>query len=152
MQRRRFLQTAVAAGGTSIAAGSGLLMPGSALAKQSDPFQAKSVNEVLESLGATAAEASDKIRIRAPSVAENGAAVPVGVTSTIAGTTEIITITAANPKPLSARYRFAPGANPSVESRFKMGKTTTFIAMVKADGKYYTAQTEIKVTRGGCGG
>jgi sulfur-oxidizing protein SoxY len=33
-----------------------------------------------------------------------------------------------------------------------MGQTSNVIALVKADGKYYYASKEVKVTLGGCGG
>ena len=39
-----------------------------------------------------------------------------------------------------------------VSTRIKMGQTSNVFALVKADGKYYVASKEIKVTLGGCGG
>ena len=152
MNRRHFLARCVATGAAGAAISTGLLMPGIAGATEFDPFQARSVDDVLKALGIVGTEASDQITIRAPAVAENGATVPIGIQSAIEGTTEIITIAAANPKPLAARYRFGKGATPAVESRLKIGKTTDVIAVVKADGKYYTAKMPVKVTTGGCGG
>jgi len=152
MKRRSFLKGSLIAGATGAVIGAGLLTPGIALAEESGAFAAKSVEDVLKALGAAGAETSDKIKIKAPEIAENGAVVPVGITSELEGTTEIITITAANPTPMSARYTFGEGAVPAVKSRFKMGKTTDVIAVVKAGDKYYTAKKEVKVTKGGCGG
>jgi len=149
MKRRSFLKGSLVAGA---AVSSGLLTPSMAFAEGANAFEAKSVDEVLKTLGAEGAEASDKIKIKAPEIAENGAVVPVGITSEIEGTTEIISITAANPTPLAAVYRFGEGTDTAVKSRFKMGKTTDVIAVVKAGDKYYTAKTEVKVTKGGCGG
>ena len=37
-------------------------------------------------------------------------------------------------------------------TRVKMGQSSNVYALVKADGKYYVASKEIKVTLGGCGG
>lgn len=152
MKRRSFLKGSIVAGATSVAVGAGLITPSLALAEETDPFKAKSVDEVLKILGVSGTEESDKIKIKAPEIAENGAVVPVGITSEIEGTTEIISITAANPTPLAAKYTFGEGAVTSVKSRFKMGKTTDVIAVVKAGDKYYTAKKEVKVTKGGCGG
>jgi len=151
MKRRSFLKSTLVASATGVAVGVGILSPNiaSAAAKLNE---AKSVDDVLKMLGATGAEASDKIKIKAPEIAENGAVVPVGITSEIEGTTEIISITAANPTPYSAKFTFGEGAVPAVKSRFKMGKTTDVIAVVKAGDKYYTAKTNVKVTKGGCGG
>ena len=44
------------------------------------------------------------------------------------------------------------GTEPALSTRVKMGQTSNVFAMVKADGKYYVASKEIKVTLGGCGG
>jgi len=149
MKRRSFLKGSLIAG---TAIGTGLFASGVALAEGSGAFGAKSVEDVLKALGASGAETSDKIKIKAPEIAENGAVVPVGITSELEGTTEIISITAANPTPMSAKYTFGEGAIPAIKSRFKMGKTTDVIAVVKAGDKYYTAKKEVKVTKGGCGG
>jgi sulfur-oxidizing protein SoxY len=78
--------------------------------------------------------------------------VPVVITSLLKGTTEILTIVAKNPKPLAARNKFGKRAISSISSRIKMGQTTDLIAVAKADDKYFMAQTNVKVTVGGCGG
>ncbi len=154
MKRRSFLKSALVASATGAAIGTGALSPNIAFAEAhgNDPFKAKSLDEVLKLLGASGAEASDKIKIKAPEIAENGAVVPVGATSKIDGTTEIIFITASNPTPLAAKYTFGESAVPAVKTRFKMGKTTDVIALVKAGDKFYTAKANVKVTKGGCGG
>ena len=154
MKRRSFLKSTMVAGATGAAVSAGILSPNMVFADAhgNDPFKAKSVDAVLKMLGATGAEASDKIKIKAPEIAENGAVVPVGITSMVAGTTEIVIITANNPTPLAAKYTFGEGADPAIKSRFKMGKTTDVIALVKAGDKFYTAKANVKVTKGGCGG
>ncbi len=154
MKRRSFLKSTLVASAAGAAVTAGILSPNLAFAAAhgSDLAAAKSVDEVLKLLGAEGAAESDKIKIKAPEIAENGAVVPVGITSELAGTTEIISITAANPTPFAAKYTIGEGATAAVKSRFKMGKTTDVIAVVKADGKYYTAKTNVKVTKGGCGG
>ena len=154
MKRRSFLKSTLVASATGAAVTSGILSPNTVFAAShgDDITKAKSVDEVLKMLGAEGAAESDKIKIKAPEIAENGAVVPVGITSEIEGTTEIISLTAANPTPFAARYKIGEGADAAVKSRFKMGKTTDVIAIVKAGDKYYTAKTNVKVTKGGCGG
>ncbi len=154
MKRRSFLKSTLVASATGAAVTAGILSPSTALAAAhgNDLSKAKTVDEVMKMLGATGAAASDKIKIKAPEIAENGAVVPVGITSEIPGTTEIVSLTAANPTPFAAKYTFGEGAVPAVKSRFKMGKTTDVVAVVKAGGKYYMAKTNVKVTKGGCGG
>ena len=41
---------------------------------------------------------------------------------------------------------------PAIANRLKMAKTTNVVAIVEADGKLYSANKEVKVTVGGCGG
>ncbi|MEE9310619.1 MAG: thiosulfate oxidation carrier protein SoxY [Cocleimonas sp.] len=151
MKRRSFLKSTVVA---SAAMSTGILSTNTAFAAAhgDDITKAKSVDEVLKMLGATGATESADIKIKAPEIAENGAVVPVGITSSIAGTTEITSITAANPTPFAARYVLGESAVPAVKSRFKMGKTTDVIVVVKAGDKFYTAKANVKVTKGGCGG
>lgn len=152
MERRCFLKDCAVIGATGVACSTGLLTSSIAFATESDPFQATSVDAVLAALGVDSSKVSDQIKITAPKVAENGASVPVAITSMIKGTTEIMTIVAENPKPLAARNRFAKGAIPWVNSRIKMGETTDVIALVKSEDGYYMAKTKVKVTVGGCGG
>ena len=152
MERRTFLQDCSLLGFTGFACSTGLLTSGIAFASGADPFQATSVNAVFAALGIKDPQASDRIIITAPKIAENGASVPIAITSTIKGTTEIITIVAKNPRPLAARNRYGKGAVPSISSRVKMSESTEVIAVVKADEGYFMAQTNVKVTMGGCGG
>ncbi len=151
MKRRSFLKSTVVA---SAAISTGIISTNTAFAAAhgDDITKAKSVDEVLKMLGATGATESADIKIKAPEIAENGAVVPVGITSNIAGTTEITSITAANPTPFAAKYIIGESAVPAVKSRFKMGKTTDVIVVVKAGDKFYTAKANVKVTKGGCGG
>jgi sulfur-oxidizing protein SoxY len=115
-------------------------------------FEAKTSAEALKTLGVGGAASSRDILITAPEIAENGAQVPVTVTSKIANTQSISIVVDKNPFPLSSTYEFSNGADSYVSTRLKMGQTSNVIAIVKADGKYFTASKEIKVTIGGCGG
>lgn len=115
-------------------------------------FESKSTAEALKSLGASGAAASRDIQITAPDIAENGAQVPVTVVSRIPNTQSISIIVDKNPFPLSSTFEFSNNADGYVSTRLKMGQTSNVIALVKADGKYFTATKEVKVTIGGCGG
>jgi len=152
MERRHFLKDCAVIGASGVACSTGLLTPGIAFATETDPFQATSVAAALEALGIVDAKISEEIKITAPKIAEDGASVPVVITSLLKGTTEILTIVEKNPKPLAARNKFGKRAISSISSRIKMGQTTDLIAVAKADDKYYMAKTNVKVTLGGCGG
>jgi len=131
----------------------GLLKPVMALAAwNKDAFAAKSAGDALKSLGASSTEPSKDIVIDAPQIAENGAVVPIEVTSNIPGTTAIAVVIEKNPFPLAARFDFKDGALPFVKLNAKMGETSDVRVVATAGGKHYAATREIKVTIGGCGG
>lgn len=152
--RRTLLKGGCAAGVVAFAASVGLLVPGRALAAQWNKaaFEAKSVADALKGMGAAGLADSKDILIKAPDIAENGSMIPVEVTSQIAGTQSISILAEKNPLPLLALFEFAEGAQGYVSTRIKMGQTSSVRVVVKADGKYYSAAREIKVTIGGCGG
>ena len=116
-----------------------------------DSFASKSVEEALKAIGGTAA-ANDQVSVVSPDIAEHGAVVPVGATSKLPNTTEIYLIVEKNPTPLAAGFMIPAGTAADVQTRLKMGQSTNVIAVVKADGKLYSATKETKVTLGGCGG
>ena len=117
-----------------------------------DAFKAKSDTDAIKSLYGKTAEPSDKVRLDAPEIAENGAVVPISVSSSLADVTSISILVADNPNALAASYKIPAGTLPSVANRLKMAKTTNVIAIVEAGGKLYSATKEVKVTVGGCGG
>jgi sulfur-oxidizing protein SoxY len=114
-------------------------------------FEVKTLADALKAVGGTPAS-SDQVTVVAPDIAENGAVVPVGATSKLPNTTEIYLIVEKNPMPLSAGFMIPAGTAPEVQTRLKMGQSSNVIAVVKADGKLYSATKETKVTLGGCGG
>ena len=103
-------------------------------------------------VGAASAQESKDIQIKAPDIAENGAVVPVEVISRIPNTQSIAIVAEKNPFPLVASFAFAAGAEGYASTRIKLGQTSNVRALVKtADGKFYAASKEVKVTIGGCG-
>ena len=149
--RRVLLQRAGALGAVLAA---GLLHPLASLAAawNKEAFAAKSAPDALKNLGASGAAPSKDIVIEAPQIAENGAVVPIEITSNIAGTTAIAVLVEKNPYPLVAKFDFMDGALPFVKLNAKMGETSNVRVVATAGGKHYTATREIKVTIGGCGG
>ena len=96
--------------------------------------------------------ASDKVTIIAPRIAENGSEVGVRVKSSLKNVEKIILLSDTNRYQLVASYTFSKDATPVIRSRIKIGKNSNVIAIVKADGKFYSAKQLVKVTIGGCGG
>ncbi|WP_342735777.1 thiosulfate oxidation carrier protein SoxY [Bradyrhizobium sp. B117] len=117
-----------------------------------EAFKLKNEADAIKALYGKTAEPSDKIKLDAPEIAENGGVVPISVTTTLDKVTSISFFVAENPNPLAASYRIPDGTLPGVANRLKMAKTTNVTAIVEADGKLYSATKEVKVTVGGCGG
>src|SRR3981081_2713684 len=117
-----------------------------------DAFKQKSEADAIKSLYGKTAEPSDKVKLDAPEIAENGAVVPISVSTTLADVTSISLLVSENPNALVASYKIPSGTVPTVANRIKMAKTSNVIAIVDAGGKLYSATKEVKVTLGGCGG
>ena len=114
-------------------------------------FAVTDLDGVFAELGGVPTD-SDLIQLDTPDIAENGAVVPVEVTSAIPGTSRIYLLVEKNPNPLSAGFDIPEGTDPYVATRVKVAQTCLIYAVVEADGKFYKMGRETKVTLGGCGG
>ncbi len=155
MNRRDVLRTSGGSVAMALAASAGLLTVKSASAQawNKTAFEVKSLNDVVKAMGGTSAtESKDISFVNAPDIAENGAVVPVGATSKIPKTESISILVEKNPNALSASFTIPEGTDPTISTRVKMSQTSNVYALVKADGKYFYAVKEVKVTLGGCGG
>jgi sulfur-oxidizing protein SoxY len=154
--RRNLLKTGGGMTLLTMLAAAGWLQPQAALAADAwnaAAFDTKSMDETMKALGGgTPAQSKDITFFQTPDIAENGAVVPIGVTSAIPKTESIAILIEKNPNMLAAVFDIPPGTDPSLSTRVKMGQSSNVYALVKADGKYYVASKEIKVTLGGCGG
>ncbi len=152
--RRVLLKGTFAAGATGLAISAGLLTPKAVLAAwPKAAFEAKDSKTALEaSMGSSDMTESADIKLKAPDIAENGAVVPVTVTSKIDGTEQISIVVAGNQTPLAATFNLGATTSGFVSTRIKMGKTSDVTAVVKAGGKLYSTSKNVKVTIGGCGG
>lgn len=152
--RRDALKAGGSAGLLAVLVGLGLVSPKLAQAAEwnKNIFGTKSIADALKELGVAQPEMSDAIQITAPDIAENGAMVPVEAVSNIPNTQTIAYLIENNPTTVAAVFDILPGTLPEVRTRVKMAKTSNVMVLVKADGKVFANQKEVKVTRGGCGG
>lgn len=116
-------------------------------------FDAKTMNDVVKALGASGAMESKDITLTGPDIAENGAVVPVGCSTTLTGVKRMAILVEKNPSVLAAVFDVTDAVDASFSTRVKMGQSSNVYAVaMMADGKVLFSGKEIKVTLGGCGG
>jgi sulfur-oxidizing protein SoxY len=116
-------------------------------------FDAKSLADAYKGLGIGLPVQSSGVVIQAPDIAENGAVVPVGATSTLPGVKQILFLVEKNPLVLIAVFNLSDSVEAAILTRTKMAESSNVYAVaVMNDGKVLYAKKEVKVTLGGCGG
>lgn len=133
--------------------GLGLLPRAAFAAYPTAAFEAKTIADLMKALGAGAPVESKDVTVTAPDIAENGAVVPVGASTTLPGVKRLLLLVEKNPSVLSAAFDVNEFVEPSFTTRVKMGQSSNVLAVaLMADGRVLYAQKEVKVTLGGCGG
>jgi sulfur-oxidizing protein SoxY len=156
--RREILKAGGGATVMALAVAAGLLRPEDVFAQAGSwnkaAFDTKTMADAVKALGGMPASENKGVQFTnpTPDIAENGAVVPITVTSSLPKTESIAILVEKNPNILTANFIIPAGTDPFVSTRVKMGQTSDVYALVKADGKYYYAKKEVKVTIGGCGG
>jgi sulfur-oxidizing protein SoxY len=152
--RRKVLKGTGGLAVLGLAASAGMLGSGDAFAQawNKAAFDTKNLNDTVKALGGTGATESKDIVITSPDIAENGAVVPFTISSKLPKTESMGLLIEKNPNMLAANFTIPDGTEPAVTTRVKMGQTSNVLALVKADGKFFYAVKEVKVTLGGCGG
>lgn len=116
-------------------------------------FSSSAADEAVKTwLGTDTTTPTDKIDLKIPQIAENGAVVPVTINTTLENVQSIGIVVKNNPRPMAATFEIPPGTPPKIATRIKMGETSEVMAVVKTDSGIYSASSEVKVTIGGCGG
>jgi sulfur-oxidizing protein SoxY len=151
MNRRKMLSRSVAV--ATLLGTAGLLPQAAQAAYNSAAFEIKTMADLIKSLGGSAPVESKDIGISGPDIAENGAVVPIGVSTTLPGVKRMLVLVEKNPSVLSAIFEVSDAVDASFSTRVKMGQSSNVMAVaMMADGKVLFAQKEVKVTLGGCGG
>jgi sulfur-oxidizing protein SoxY len=137
----------------SLLAGAGL-MPQLAQAADGRPaFDAKTVAEGIKALGGATLTQSDDISLKAPDIAENGAVVPLGISTSLPGVKQLVILVEKNPSALTAVFNVSDRVEADFSTRVKMGQSSDVYAVaIMNDGKTLYTKKEVKVTLGGCGG
>jgi sulfur-oxidizing protein SoxY len=153
MQRRQALKHGATVAGLLMAAGYAPAAWAQAAPFNRAAFEAKTIGDVAKALGTAAPVESKDITLNAPDIAENGAVVPLGAATTIAGAKRVLLLVEKNPNALAGAFEVSDSVEANFATRVKMGQTSNVYAVVvTADNKAFFAQKEVKVTLGGCGG
>jgi sulfur-oxidizing protein SoxY len=155
--RRALLKTSIALGVYSAGTATGLIAPAITQAEWiANFFSPGTLNESVKKSfnipDITTIDSTDKIELKLPSIAENGAVVPIGITINLEMVEQVFIFVEKNPIPLTAVFNLSPNVEASVSTRLKMAETSDVIVIAKAEGKLYKTQQMVKVTVGGCGG
>ena len=151
MERRDFLHQSASVAALLAAAG---LLPATAQAAWATAaFEAKTLADVVKALGGSAPVESKDVTLTGPDIAENGAVVPVGVSTSLPGAKRVMLLVEKNPNALAALFDVTDSVDANFSTRVKMGQSSNVFAVaMMGDGKVLFAKKEIKVTLGGCGG
>ena len=153
MNRRNFIKNSMLFAGSLIAVPSLIISKKAYAVWPKKSFDIKDLTQSVSSVyGHSNLEESSKVKLKAPAIAENGAIVPINVSTTLDNVESIMIFVENNPQPLSSGYKLTSLSEPSIGTRLKMGKTSNVMAAVKSGDKVYTSTQEVKVTIGGCGG
>jgi sulfur-oxidizing protein SoxY len=151
MINRRNALKAVLAGCTMLSLGA--LIPRISLAAWNEKaFSAADQDTAIDALYDGIADASANINLKAPDIAENGAVVPITISTDLPDVKSISVMVAKNPLPLTAQFIIPEGTHPKVSCRIRMGETSPVTAIVETKTGNFKTSKEIKVTIGGCGG
>ncbi len=151
LNRREMLSRSAAV--ATLMATVGLLPQAAQAAYNAAAFEVKTMAELVKSLGGGAPTESKDVTIIGPDIAENGAVVPIGVSTALPGVKKLLVLVEKNPSVLSAMFDVTDAVDANFSTRVKMGQSSNVYAVaLMADGKVLFAQKEVKVTLGGCGG
>ncbi|MGR9044871.1 MAG: thiosulfate oxidation carrier protein SoxY [Gammaproteobacteria bacterium] len=152
--RRKFLHQAAIIGASTMAATAGLLTPKVGFAQWlAQNFTQGELDETLKRLYSDRELIeTDRITLKLPRIAENGAVVPITVSTDLIDVESIAILVEKNPVPLAVTFKLSPAVDPFVSARLKMAETCDVIAIVKAGDGLYSHRQKVKVTIGGCGG
>lgn len=149
ISRRKLVQSGIYTGVLAIIAKSTLLQ--SAFAEwPTAAFDETEYEPALKGLIGDAELHEGNVEIDAPEIAENGATVPVKISTDLENVEWISIMGDKNPRPWISRFYFHGKTKPFVSTRIKLRESSNVVAIVKADGKLYIGKSAVKVTAGGC--
>jgi sulfur-oxidizing protein SoxY len=94
---------------------------------------------------------SPDIKIDLPDIAENGAVVPISISSDLLNIQRIYIWVEKNPTPLVAEFEFSDSMAIYLTARIKMAESCPVMVIAQQGNRFLRAQKWVKVMQGGCG-
>lgn len=94
---------------------------------------------------------SPDIQLGLPSIAENGAVVPLTISSELEGIDQLMVWVEKNPTPLAASFEISPNVALYITARIKMAKSCPVIVVARQGDHWLRCQQWVQVMQGGCG-
>ena len=152
MKRRKFLNMGLVAVAAAVVPATSLHAVNFRETKPKAWEAEKSVDAIKEMFGDGKLNPTDKIKMVAPKLAENGGSIPITLKSDL----DIETIAFfqdAKPRSATVVFTVPEGQKVNYSFRIKMRQTAYVTVVAKTrDGKLHTLNKEIDVSIGGCGG
>lgn len=146
--RRQALKRAAVVAGLLACTG---LFPQFARASGNKAFDAKTIRDALDALGAGALAESGDVILTGPDIAENGAIVPFAFSTTLPGVKRLLLLVEKNPVSLIALFDVSARLEPAFSIRAKLAQSSdVFAVALMDDGRALYARKEVRVTRGSC--
>ena len=115
-------------------------------------WEANNSHEAIKALFGDISPIEGKIKIKAPKMAEDGGAVPIGIKSKIQ-VSVVALFQDANPRSAVAVFELNESGVFDIKTKIKMKKSANITVVAKGrDGKFYSHTQRVDVNPGGCGG
>jgi len=146
--RRETLKNSAVVAGLLASTG---LFPHDVQAFEKAAFEAKTIADAVKAMGGAAPVESKDITLTGPDIAENGAVVPLVVSTSLPNVKRVLVLVEKNPSTLVAMFNISPDIDANFSIRSKMSQSSDVYAVaITHDGKTFFAKREVKVTLGGC--
>ncbi len=151
--RRNFISSLLSSAAIMLAGAGSLLKPVLTFAEWSiDAFSAETEKDALDAFfPGLKITPSNAITIGVHDLIENGSVVPLKIKTDLPNVESITIMVEKNPNPMIANFNLTPACAGFIATRIKVGEPSNITAIVKSDGKLFSAKKFVEVVEGGCG-
>jgi len=146
ISRRNFIQTCFAFASGLISMNTGFA------ARLTEHFSHEPLQNALDRLfGHQEILDTDQLRLQLPDTAENGAVVPIIISSELQNIQRIYLLVEKNPTPLAAEFELTPWVSVYISARIKMAESCHVLIIAQQESQLFKTRQWVNVVQGGCG-